>query len=179
MPERTTQRTARGDDDASTSAETTDTGQKSWELAERELDGGGVDDRFANDPPVDSPTASAGGGRLERLFSVKRFVAGLLLVAVGSVVAGGVVPVAGPLVGIFLAAFLFGLASSTRPVTEAGVAGALVAGVTAIVGDLVFAMLGFGLPLAVVTAILGAVAGGFGAYFGSDLRDGLTRDLET
>lgn len=179
MPERTKQRTHREDSEAAGSTETTGSAGATAGT-EPDFDTGGdadFDDLLDAHQPPAGTTDGSSTGRLERFFSVKRFLAGLVLVAAGSILAGGVVPVAGPLVGIFLAAFVFGLASSTRPIMEASTAGGLVAGVSALVGSLVIALTGVGVPFAVVAALLGAVAGGFGAYLGSDLRDGLTREI--
>ncbi len=179
MAERTKQRTHREDSEVTGVTETTGAAGATGET-EPDPDASGDADfdalLEAHQPPG-STTDGSSTGRLERIFSVKRFLAGLILVTAGSIVAGGVVPVAGPLVGIFLAAFVFGLASSTRPMMEASTAGGLVAGVSALVGSLVIALTGVGVPFAVVAALLGAIAGGFGAYLGSDLRDGLTREI--
>lgn len=115
--------------------------------------------------------------RAGTLFSPRRFLLALVLVTVGIFVGGATLPVAGGVLGAFVGAFLLGVASEHRPMAEAGTAGAAVLGLSAAFDYLVWMVVGSGLPIAVLGAGLGLVVGALGAYFGSDLREGLTRDL--
>ena len=96
-------------------------------------------------------------------------------------VGGAVVPFfdrLGGLVGIFVGAFAFGLLTKRSCMLEAGAAGAIAAGVSWVLGNLWLAAgAGLGLPLGAVGAGTGLVAGALGAYFGGDLRNGLTQDV--
>ena len=135
----------------------------------------------ASDP---EPAEEAGlrqrvGGRAKRLFSPRAFVAALLLSVGGLVAVDAVVPLPGVgLLGVFAAAFLFGLVSERRRYLETAVAGGLAFGASALVGYVVIAALGgIGAPLAAVAGGVGALVGAVGNYFGRDLRDGLTREI--
>ncbi|WP_122088847.1 hypothetical protein [Halalkalicoccus subterraneus] len=130
----------------------------------------------------ESEAATAGARRrvrerAETLFSPKRFGLALALVLAGTLVGGATVPIAGGVVGAFLGAFLLGVASETRPVAEAGVAGGAVVGLSTASDYLVWIIAGSGLTVAALGAVVGLVVCGLGAYFGSDLRDGLTREI--
>lgn len=116
---------------------------------------------------------------------VGRFVSGrallfaLVTAVVGAVLVGGAVPLGaiGNLLGVFVAAFAYGTAASTSRYLENGLAGGLVGGAFALLGNLTLSLLGPGVPILAVGFVAGALAGGLGHYFGRDLRDGLTRDL--
>ncbi|MFB6080503.1 MAG: hypothetical protein ABEJ81_05860 [Haloferacaceae archaeon] len=104
--------------------------------------------------------------------------------ALAGVVVGGMVPLVGAVgrfVGLFLAAFALGLAGSRRRYVESGIAGALAAGLGALLGTLATpffpAVARYGVAIAGVGAGLGLVVSVAGHYFGRDLRAGLTRDL--
>lgn len=125
------------------------------------------------------PERSRGGVR-ERagtLFSPKRFALALVLVLAGTLVGGATIPVMGGVLGAFVGAFLLGVASEHRPMAEAGVAGAAVLGVSTAFDYLVWVVLGSGVTIAALGAAFGLVVCALGAYFGSDLRDGLTREI--
>ncbi|MEM4782033.1 MAG: hypothetical protein QXG03_10805 [Halalkalicoccus sp.] len=115
--------------------------------------------------------------RAGTLFSPTRFVLALALVLAGTLVGGATIPLAGGLVGAFLGAFLLGAASETRPMAEAGAAGAAVLGLSTMFDYLVWVVVGSGLTIAALGALVGFVVCALGAYFGSDLRDGLTSEL--
>lgn len=120
------------------------------------------------------------GSRAKSLFSPRMFVAALLLSVFGIFVAGTFVPIPGSgLLGVFLATFIFGLIVAESRYAEATLAGGIVMAGSAFLDLAVVAFLGgFGLPLALLGGGLGAVAGAVGNYFGRDLRQGLTRDIE-
>jgi hypothetical protein len=140
----------------------------------------------------DEPTERAKDGRTEvgsnglrgrvstrvgRLFSVRLFVAALLLSAGGIFAGNAVLPLPGAgLLGIFVVTFLFGLVVDERRYAETALAGGIAATVSAFLDFALLAFLGsFGVPLAV--GAFGVIIGALGNYFGRDLRDGLTRDI--
>jgi hypothetical protein len=107
-----------------------------------------------------------------------------LLVAFVLTVAGmvgfGAIPflgLVGELLGIAAGGFLYGVGSGYRRYVEMAVAGAVAGGGTALLGNLVIALVASGGTLVAAGVAGGALAGVVGHYFGRDLRDGLTRDL--
>lgn len=128
------------------------------------------------------------GGRLSRLrpsvsspFSVRVFLLAVVLMVVGSAVAGLVpfVPASvATVVGVFLGAFALGLGRGTRSYLEVSLAGAGTAVVAALTQFLLISVVGnLGVPLAAAGAGAGLGAAVVGHYLGRDLRAGLTRDL--
>lgn len=117
--------------------------------------------------------------RAGELFSPRSFLAALLLSVGGLFAASTFVPLPGAgLLGVFLATFLFGLVVEERRYAETVSAGSIAAASSALLDFAVVAFLGgFGVSLAVLAGVLGAVAGGLGTYFGRDLRDGLKREI--
>jgi hypothetical protein len=141
---------------------------------------------------ADSPTAAADAGRVGasgRWFSAKAFALSLVVVAVG-VFVGGAIPLIGGTIGaaggVFLAAFLVGLALSARRYVETGLAGAVGGAAVAVTNVLGVGFLPigidylqqWGLPLLAVGGGIGLVVALLGHYFGRDLRAGLTADVE-
>ncbi|WP_128476460.1 hypothetical protein [Halorussus pelagicus] len=121
--------------------------------------------------------------RTVSLFSPRVFLVALALLGGGMVVGNAFVPLpvldnlAG-LLGMFAGAFVLGLAVERSTVLESAVAGALASGLAVLLGNLaVSAFGGAGVPLAAVGAGTGLIAGALGAYFGGDLRDGVTADI--
>jgi len=111
-------------------------------------------------------------------FSPKSFLVALALAAAG-IFAGGAIPLVGSvggLVGVFVAGFVLGLFGGRR-YAEVGAAGAVAAGASALLDFLVLSLFGIGLPLVLVGAGAGLVAGVLGHYFGRDLKAGLTRSV--
>ena len=136
--------------------------------------------------------ASGDGGRLGasgRWFSAKAFALSLVAVAVG-VFVGGAIPLIGGTIGsaggVFLAAFLIGLALSARRYVETGIAGGAAGALVAVTNVLGVGFLPigidyiqqWGLPLLAVGGGLGLVVALLGHYFGRDLRAGLTADVD-
>jgi hypothetical protein len=112
-------------------------------------------------------------------FSVRKFVLSGVAATLG-LMAGFLVPVVpvSNLVGLFVAAFVVGLASNDRPYLEMGLAGVLASVVFAFVLTLPLTLLGgLGLPLTPIGGVTGGVVALLGAYFGRDLRGGLTSDV--
>jgi hypothetical protein len=137
--------------------------------------------------PADGTTAaddrSDRRGRLHGLFALRPFLLALACSTVGLVVGGSVpvVGVVGRFLGIALAGFVLALVSPTRRYLEAGLAGAVVAGLGFLLSTLVTPLFPvvaeYGLRIAGVGTTAGLVAGLLGHYLGRDLRAGLTRDL--
>lgn len=130
-------------------------------------------------PTRDSGTWGTLRERADGLFSVRAFLLALVLTTIG-VVLGGFVPLFGVVlrfVGVFGAAFSFGLVSERRRYLEAGLAGALVPAVGTLLDYFALTVAGVGLPVIAIAAGVGLLAGVVGHYFGRDLRDGLTREL--
>lgn len=120
------------------------------------------------------------GRRARRLFSPRAFLASLLLVVVGLLVANASVPLPGAgLLGVFVASFLVGTILEERRYAETAAAGGIAVGGSVLLDLAVVAVLGgFGPSLAALGAVVGAAVAALGTYFGRDLRDGLTRDVE-
>lgn len=122
-------------------------------------------------------------GRVGGLFGLRPFLLALALSTVGLVVGGSVpiVGVFGRFLGIALAGFVLAVALSTRRYVEAGLAGALVAGLGFVLSSLVTPLFPvvaeYGVRIAGVGTTAGLVAALLGHYVGRDLRAGLTRDL--
>lgn len=113
------------------------------------------------------------------LFSVRLFVLLTLATFVLSVLASVTLPLGGVAgyAGIAVTGFLVGIALDRGRYLEFLLAGAVSSAAATVVGNLVLTTLGIGLPLAVVGAAGGGIAGVVGHYFGRDLRDGLTREV--
>ncbi|UPW01174.1 hypothetical protein M0R88_03495 [Halorussus gelatinilyticus] len=121
--------------------------------------------------------------RAGSIFSPKIFLVALGLLGVGMFAGNAFIPLpvldnlAG-LLGVFAGAFALGLAVERSTVLESAAAGAVAAGLTALLGNLALTAFGdAGVPLAVFGAGTGLLAGALGAYFGGDLRNGLTADV--
>ncbi|MFC7140730.1 hypothetical protein ACFQMA_12980 [Halosimplex aquaticum] len=154
----------------------------------------------AADPSATESDSASGPGLLSRLTpslsrpslslpslapdvpSARSFLLALVVV-IGGMLAGSAVPLVGTLAGvagIFLGAFVLGLASGQRRYLPVAVAGAAAAVVSITSGAFVrFALLSdLGLTqFAAVGATTGILVAVLGHYFGRDLRDGLTRDV--
>jgi hypothetical protein len=156
--------------------------------------------QFGREPGSES--GDAGGptglrGRLHGLFSLRTFLLAVVLSTAGVLVggvAGGVLPIpllgtAGRLLGLFVAAFVLGLVVADRRYVEAGLAGAVTAAVSFLLAALGAAFTGFfpvaadmlsryGPTVAGVGAGTGLLVALVGYYFGRDLRNGLTREID-
>lgn len=121
--------------------------------------------------------------RVTRVFSPRLFLYALLLLGSGMVAGNTVIlppfldSLAG-LVGVFVGAFVLGLAVERSVVLESAVAGAVAAGLTAVLGHFALTAFGdMGTQMAMFGAGTGLLAGALGAYLGGDLRNGLTADI--
>ncbi|MEF8856946.1 MAG: hypothetical protein V5A16_05935 [Haloplanus sp.] len=124
------------------------------------------------------------GSRFRRLFAPRVFLLAIVLSVVG-LVAGGAVPVVGYLgrfVGLALAGFVLAFLVAGRRYVEAGLAGALAAGLGFVLGTLNSALFpviaDYGVRIAGIGTTAGLLAALLGHYLGRDLRAGLTKDLE-
>jgi len=133
-----------------------------------------ADDEESSDGFRDRVRAGAG-----RVVSGRALVLALVTSVVGAVLVGGAVPLGtiGTLLGIVVAAFVYGTLTDSSRYFEFAVAGGAVAGVSSLLGNLTLSLLGPGAPILAVGIVAGALSGILGHYFGRDLRDGLTRDL--
>lgn len=146
---------------------------------ETEFEIGVEDDTSAVDSDADRGFRARTAGRAKRIFSPRLFLAALLITAGGLFAASTFIPLPGAgLLGVFVGTFLFGLAIDERRYVETALAGAIAAAASTLLDFAVVAFLGgFGVSLAALAGGLGAVVGVAGAYFGRDLREGLTRDI--
>jgi hypothetical protein len=120
------------------------------------------------------------GARTGRLFAVRSFLLGLVVIGVATLVAGALIPLGsvGGLVGTAAGAFGYGLVASRARYAETGLAGGLVLGVATLADYLVLSVFtGIGLALPLAAGAVGLVVAMVAHYFGRDLRDGLTREL--
>ncbi|QSW97811.1 DUF456 domain-containing protein [Haloterrigena alkaliphila] len=114
----------------------------------------------------------------QKYFSPRAFLAFVLLVGAGLFAGGLVIPIAGRIVGMFGVAFAVGLLSSKRRYLEMGAAGTAVGGVSAVVSNAVIAFAGSVRAVVAVGVAAGLVGCLLGYYFGRDLRNGLSQDIE-
>ncbi|GAB3019025.1 UbiA prenyltransferase family protein [Natronobiforma cellulositropha] len=112
-----------------------------------------------------------------RHFSVKAFVAVVLLLGFGLFVGNLFLPIGGTAVGMFAVAFAFGLLTSKRRYSEVVVAGSSLGGLSAVADYMVPILAGRGMGLIAVGVSVGLLAAVIGYYFGRDLRDGLSREI--
>lgn len=118
--------------------------------------------------------------RLASLASPRSFLVALVLTIAGLFIFGAVpfLGVVGDLLGIAAAGFIYGLGAGNSRYVEMALAGALAGGGSAVLGNLIVALVASGTTLVVAGAVVGALAGVVGHYFGRDLRHGLTRELD-
>jgi hypothetical protein len=142
----------------------------------------GLEEDTEAEQSAEEPSGLRGrvGSRATSLFSPRLFLAALLLSVFGVFASSTFLPIPGSgLLGVFLAAFMFGLVVPERRYVEAALAGGIAIGGSFLLDFAVVAFLGgFGLPVAALGTALGAAVGIVGNYFGRDLRAGLTRDIE-
>ena len=111
-------------------------------------------------------------------FSPRAFLAFVLLVGAGLIGGGMAIPIAGRVIGVFAVAFAVGLLTSKRRYLEMTTAGTLVGGVSALASHAVLAVAGSFQAVVAVGVAVGLVASLLGYYFGRDLRNGLTQEIE-
>jgi hypothetical protein len=140
--------------------------------------------------PTDSTATDAGRAdgfrsRLRRgaasVFSPRVFLLGTVLSLAGLFLAGPLLPLGGlgGLLGVALAGFVLGLGTREARYVELALAGVAAGGVGAVLDHLVLTIAGVGIPLVAFGAVTGGLAALVGHYFGTDLRRGLTRDLNS
>jgi hypothetical protein len=141
------------------------------------------DDSADSQPPASSSFVQRLRHRAGSIFSPRVFLYAILLLGGGMIAGNAFIPLpmldslAG-LVGVFAGAFVLGLAVERSTVLESAAAGAAAAGLATMLTSLALtAFSGLGVPLAAFGAGTGLLAGALGAYFGGDLRNGLTADV--
>lgn len=176
-------------------------GADAGDAGDADLDDGlGVDvDSLTSDPGASGPAKAESSSRssllgrlrpsvgnplgnpLSAVPSPASFGLSLAVTVVSMLLVSGFLPLGslGGMIGIFAGALLLGVVSGERRYLELTVSGAVAAAVSIVLGRLVFsALVGIAVPLAAVGAGGGAVAALLGHYFGRDIRDGLTREVE-
>lgn len=159
---------------------------------DRAIENRGTGERGTGDRGTgDRGTGTDGRGRLGvdgRWFSLKSFAVAVLAVGLGALL-GGMIPLIGGTIGaaagVFLGAFLVGLALSGGRYAETGLAGAGIGVGAALVNVLGVGFLPigirylseWGLPLLAAGGGIGLLLSVVGHYFGRDLRAGLTGDV--
>ncbi len=119
--------------------------------------------------------------RLGSVVNTKAIVAAALLSLLGVFLVGLVplVPaVVTSILGIFVGVFLYGTVARDSRYVESGLAGVLVGAGSALWSYFPLSVLGASTTLLGIGVVGGLVAGIAGHYFGRDLRDGMTRDIE-
>ncbi|MFB6119115.1 hypothetical protein [Halosegnis sp.] len=140
------------------------------------------------EPTVTDAGSDRDGGQLASLrarlsvpLSAWAFLLALTSAAGGSLLAGLVpfIPATvATLVGIFAAGIFVGLLRATRSYLEVAAAGSGIAALAVGSRYLLVSVLGdIGVPIALIGAGAGLLAGVLGHYLGRDLRYGLTREL--
>lgn len=138
------------------------------------------DDVIDDSTPAESQERDSGfRERAKQILSPQSLLVALATIVGGVLLLGGLLPfgTVGTLFGIFVASFLYGTVTDSRRYAELGLSGGIVGGLTAILGNLTLTLLGPGVPIALVGAVGGLLAGVFGHYFGRDLRHGLTQEI--
>jgi hypothetical protein len=153
-----------------------------------------TDDDFADLLGDDSESAETSGaaagssesyrGRFKRraaaFFAPRYFLLATVVLTVAMFVGSMFAPIGstlGGLVAVFAASFLLGGLTSDSRILETAVGGAVASGLAFLVNSLVIAISVGGLNVAAVGAGAGFVVAALGAYFGGDLRDGITQDV--
>ncbi|MCU4751795.1 DUF456 domain-containing protein [Halobacteria archaeon AArc-curdl1] len=175
--------------DAGTPADT-DTESESWFDFSMGRDSSKGDSSPATDErtTVDSDRDSS-SGRLSSLrrrlspgqyLSPKALLAVLLTLTAGMLVGGAVLPFSGigRVLGLALAAFTVGLVTSKRRYLELSAAGVGVGVLGALLDFGILLPTDAGQTVLAIGAGAGLLASVVGYYFGRDLRDGLSRDIE-
>jgi len=141
------------------------------------------DDSTAEESRSSSSVARRLQHRVGSIFSLRTFLYAFVLLGGGMFAGNAFIPLpffdnlAG-LLGVFAGAFLLGLVVERSTVLESAAAGAAAAGLATLLTHLTLTVAsGFGVPLAAFGAGTGLLAGALGAYFGGDLRNGLTADI--
>lgn len=148
-----------------------------------------TEDEIATEPEEAAGSDTADSGRLGNVFSLKGFLLSAVLIAVG-VVGGGMIPLVGTvgsLVGLFAVTFVLGVVATDSHYLETALAGGGIMGASFAASLITTVALPigldffqqYGLVFAAVGVAIGAVLAAAGHYFGRDLRDGLTRSVDS
>lgn len=116
---------------------------------------------------------------LPRVFDPRFFLLSLVVTLIGLFVGGFALPIGplGSLAGLGISGFVLGLVANGRRYLEVGAAGAIVSGVSALLGNLILSVAGLGVPLALFGASAGFGLAVVGFYIGRDLKNGVTKEL--
>ena len=118
---------------------------------------------------------------LSALPTARSLAMSLGVVVASMLVGGALLPLGdvGSVLGIFVGAFLLGVVSGKQRYLELVASGAVAAAISVVLGQLFLsAVANLAVPLAAVGAGGGAAAALLGHYFGRDLRDGMTREVD-
>lgn len=136
--------------------------------------------RSSSDPSSEASSADSTSSRLSvsRYFSPKAFLALVGAVGAGLLAGDFLLPFGGRPVGMFAVAFLVGLLTSRRRYLETAIAGVSVGAVTAFLANPILSVAGSGTTVIAIGVAAGLVASVGGYYFGRDLKDGLSREVD-
>jgi hypothetical protein len=134
------------------------------------------------DESADDSLGARVRSRAGSLVSPGGLIAGIVLSLLGIFLVNAI-PLLGSitlsgLLGVPLGTFVHGLFGEDSRYIEAALAGGIAAGGAVLLSVLFLALFGVGTGLVGVAAVGGALGGALGHYFGRDLRNGLTRDIE-
>lgn len=119
-------------------------------------------------------------GRTGTYFSLRALLVAFVAIGAGMTL-GSLIPIIPftTLLGIPLGAFVHGLLDRERRYVETAVAGSVLSGLAVVSSLLPQLLAGLdGVRLFAIAGGIGLVLGVVGHYFGRDLRDGLTRDID-
>lgn len=126
----------------------------------------------------DSRASGASRASLSRALSPRSLLAVALLIGAGLLVGGTVVPVAGRIAGTLAVTFLLGALTSRRRYLEVAVAAVAVGALGGVFDNVVLTVGGSARTVVAVGAGTAVATAIVGYYFGRDLRNGLSRDVE-
>lgn len=119
-----------------------------------------------------------------QIFSPRRFLVSLVLIAVGLFITSLIpiissIPATG-LIGVFAAAFLLGALNDEQWYPEIGVASAVASGVSVFSSNLLVITVAnrYGIGIVVAGVVASVIVALLGHYFGRDLRGGMTKEIE-
>lgn len=115
---------------------------------------------------------------ISRYFSPKAFLALVGAIGLGLVAGSFLLPFGGRPAGMFAVAFLLGLVTTDRRYLEIALAGTSVGAASALLANPILTAAGSGTTVIAIGVAAGLVTSVGGYYFGRDLRDGLSREID-